>query len=276
MLRCNKCGQSEPHLGDSWCLGCSAVEALAGELRCGWGAPGTRLLAHDILTTAVRQIRAVRRLGIAGAGRDRVRTPERAGTPVAPPAERSSLPPPPKEAPREPAPEVPEPEGRAPAGEGRAGSVKAEKPDEESEYEYTDNSEGEDPPELEDAGLKAVPKAAASRSERSEIPRRRAPEESEKKRSRDRARDTARSSTRQEEGRERSRDRGRRRRSRSRRHQRRDEEGQQAEPRKKRRHRKGHRGGAKHQKVWRAQNDPFRRFHYKQPDDFCDRPPASH
>ena len=205
MLRCNKCGQSEPHLGDSWCLGCSAVEALAGELRCGWGAPGTRLLAHDILTTAVRQIRAVRRLGIAGAGRDRVRTPERAGTPVAPPAERSSLPPPPKEAPREPAPEVPEPRG------GELLLVKAvqvaSRP--RSRTRRASTSTPTTPRakillSLEDAGLKAVPKAAASRSERSEIPRRRAPEESEKKRSRDRARDTARSSTRQEEGRERS------------------------------------------------------------------------
>ena len=72
-------GQTELHLGDSWCLGCAAVEALNGELRCAWGAQGTRLLAHDILSTAVRQVRAVRRLGISGAGRDRVRTPERAG-----------------------------------------------------------------------------------------------------------------------------------------------------------------------------------------------------
>ena len=212
-------GTFSSHL--AWGAGRREIPNLAG------GSWHTAAGARYPDLAAVRQIRAVRRLGIAGAGRDRVRTPERAGLPSAPPAERPSLPPAPKEPSREPAPEVAEQEERAPAGPARAGSVKAEKPDEESEYEYTDNSDGEEAPEKEEAGLKAVPKAAASQSERSEIPRRRAPEESERRRSRDRVRDTP--------------DRGRRRRSRSRRHQRRDEEGHQAEPRKKKRHRKGHR-----------------------------------
>ena len=78
-LRCNKCGQDSPHLGDSWCLACSALEALTGELRCGWGSPGSRAIATDLITSAVRQVRALRRIGIAGAGRAKARSPEAAG-----------------------------------------------------------------------------------------------------------------------------------------------------------------------------------------------------
>ena len=90
--RCNKCRQWEPHLGDSWCLGCSAVEALNGE-RAGWGIGGSRQVAHDILTSAVRQLRALRRLGLAtgaaqGAGSRRA--PEEGA------GERRAPPPPPE------------------------------------------------------------------------------------------------------------------------------------------------------------------------------------
>lgn len=181
MLRCNKCGQTEPHLGDSWCLGCAAVEALTGELRCAWGTQGTRLLAHDILSTAVRQIRAVRRLGIAGAGRERVRTPERAGQAVAPRREKSQGASAAAETPREPPAAPPPVPGEAPADEGRARSVKQEGADDESEYEYTDGSEGEEEDlGTEQAGLRPAPKASAGRNERSEIPRRRPVEEEER------------------------------------------------------------------------------------------------
>ena len=75
-LRCNRCGQEEPHLGDSWCLACSASEAIVGELRSAWGTAGSRSLASDVLVSATRQIRALRRLGIAGAGRGRPSVPE--------------------------------------------------------------------------------------------------------------------------------------------------------------------------------------------------------
>ena len=40
MSRCNKCGQGDPHLSDSWCLACTSLEALNGELRLAWGSPG--------------------------------------------------------------------------------------------------------------------------------------------------------------------------------------------------------------------------------------------
>ena len=133
MLRCNKCNQGEPHLGDSWCLACSAVEALTGELRSAWGAPGSRLLANDICVSAVRQIRALRRLGIAGAGKGRAASPrkgaERGRASSASQRERPAS--------EAVAPEPPQP----PPAEARDGdrppSVKAEPTGEASEYEYT-------------------------------------------------------------------------------------------------------------------------------------------
>ena len=81
-VRCNKCGQDSPHLSDSWCLSCAAVEALAGDVRCAWGISGwhtSRAVATDIITSSVRQVRAIRRLGLAGAGRARALTPPRVG-----------------------------------------------------------------------------------------------------------------------------------------------------------------------------------------------------
>lgn len=50
--RCNKRGQGEPHLGDSWCLCCTAAEAIVGELKCAWGNAGTRVVD---LPQALRQ-----------------------------------------------------------------------------------------------------------------------------------------------------------------------------------------------------------------------------
>ena len=81
--RCNKCGQGDPHLSDTWCLACTAVEAITGELRLAWGTGGTRALATDLLVSATRQVRALRRLGIAGGGRSRPASPARAVLPAA-------------------------------------------------------------------------------------------------------------------------------------------------------------------------------------------------
>ena len=93
--RCNKCGQGDPHLADTWCLGCTALEALSGELRLAWGQAGTRALAQDLLVSATRQVRALRRLGIAGGGRVRASSPARAkARPPAPDRPEASKPPP--------------------------------------------------------------------------------------------------------------------------------------------------------------------------------------
>ena len=257
MLRCNKCSQAEPHLSDSWCLGCSALEALNGELRLGWGASGSRALAHDILSTAVRQVRALRRLGIAGAGRTRALTPERgAARPAAAASQPLRSPAPPAEA----APE------RTKSTEGeRAAPVKAEPREEESEYDYTDDEDEEEPlsKDSKAPGLTAAPKCAAEPSEKPELPSRE--EDTDRgshrdRRDRDRDRDRSRAAHRTVED------------HRDRRHGRsRSRHGERA--RKRRRHRPGHRGGSRHQKTWKAAEDPYRRFHSKQPDSFWDRPP---
>lgn len=65
-VSCHKCRQAVPHESDSWCLGCSAVEALSLELRNIWGSPGSRSVATDIVCSSLRQVRALRRLGLGG------------------------------------------------------------------------------------------------------------------------------------------------------------------------------------------------------------------
>ena len=77
---CAKCRQVEALEGDTWCLGCSAWEALGRELTGHWSVPGARLLASDLVVSCTRQVRAIRGFsaGLAqrgeasgGAGSDR-------------------------------------------------------------------------------------------------------------------------------------------------------------------------------------------------------------
>lgn len=265
--RCNKCGQGEPHLSDSWCLCCCAVEALAGELKCAWGNAGTRAVASDILVSATRQIRAIRRLGIAGAGKGHPAVPEPAGTAAAGQGAPSS---------ERPAPSAERPLASAarergssalppPDAEEVRASVKKEAPAEASASCYSESDESEE--KTHDAevapGLKAVPKARSE--DRREEPSRR------RRGSRERG-DRRAGSDRAPAPREREDQRSpiqRRHRSRSR-HRRRPHRN----PDKPRRKRKNHRGGSKHQRLWRAQEDPYRRFHQKQPDRFWDEAPG--
>eukprot|EP00435_Cladocopium_sp_Y103_P048322 s489_g14.t1 len=282
----------EPHLGDSWCLACTAVEAITGELKAGWGAAGTRAVAADLLVSATRQIRALRRLGIAGAGKSRPSAP--AG---APPGRSSSVhpgkgegsgaeqkapapPPPPPRAERSEQPEESAPVKREPAPEEESGDSEGEESEEQAE-------DKEVQPEA--SGLKAAPKTAARSergseargNERSEIPRRRTHERSEhhRDRSRDRRQDSSR-------GHERDRDRRRhhereaeerrsdKRRSRSR-HRTREEQPRSEKPKsKKKRKRPGHRAGSHHQRLHRALQDPYKRFHQKPPASFWDEGPS--
>jgi hypothetical protein len=280
-VRCNSCGQADPYLGDSWCLACSAIEQLRGELRSAWGAPGSRSLAQDVLVSATRQVRALRRLGIAGAGKSRPSLPVEAGkgraSSQAPERASSagrgkSLPEPP-----------PPPEKEARAEETRPPTeVKQEVTDPCSPSAYSESGEEEDevedtevPPEA--SGLKAVPKRRVEN--RSEIPRRRVPErpESDQRRGADAGRAPTPHRDRSRRRHSRSRDRrreegsGRRRRREHREHRHQDRpEGKK----KKRGKRKGHRAGAKHARLWRAAEDPFKRLHYRQPDSFWDKDPS--
>ena len=60
---CNRCRQVTAATGDSWCLTCSAWEALGRELSGHWDHQGCRSVAADLITNCVRQVRALRSLG---------------------------------------------------------------------------------------------------------------------------------------------------------------------------------------------------------------------
>ena len=269
--RCNKCGQGDPHGSDSWCLACSAVEHIVGELKASWGTQGSRAIASDLLVSVTRQVRALRRLGIAGAGRGRPSVPEAAGTSRAASARpRREEPPREDKAPHSP-PRAAEGTRRDPTPGPEQVKREAPSQDERSAYSESEESEGrEDDKEVvpDTSGLKAVPKARAE--ERSEIPRRRTSERRDRRGEEPAGTHRA---DRREGGHSRDRrghhhEHRERHRSRSRHHR------EEKRRRKPKRRRPGHRGGSCHQKVWRAEKDPFKRFHHQQPDAFWDREPG--
>ena len=151
---CNKCGQGIPHGSDSWCLGCSALEALEEELRAVWSVAGYRSLCHDLLSSAVRQTRALRRLSVASAGSVRASASGAGGT-RAPSQLR----------PAEPA-EPPRAAGVPKEGE----AVKDEEAEEESSSESEEEEEPEEPKGSElhpGAAAKVKAEDKAARKERS-------------------------------------------------------------------------------------------------------------
>ena len=265
---CNKCRLEAGHLGDSWCLCCSAVEALSGELRANWGGAGTRRVAADILSSAVRQLRALRRLGVAGAGQGQARREVAGGSRATTPRC-----------------EVPEPEHppRAEAapgtGEGAVGGVKEEDQGDPGDLESQEEEEEEesDEEEAEPRAPAAAPKRKAENEDRSPVPRRRLqslpPPPS-----------PPRGESRGERARERSR---RRDRSVERRGERRDRRREETEDddrrhppeggakKKKKKKNKSHRAGSKHQRLYRAEANPYQRLHYKPPGSYWDQGPSN-
>ena len=289
-VRCNKCHQTEPHLGDSWCIACTGCEALVGELRAAWGLAGTRALAHEAIVSTVRQVRALRRLGIAGAGRVRASSP-----PAGPGRAECAHPPPERGASSAKAP-VPavaaEPEVKKEEEEGSSDYSGSEQEtdgdgvdEEANDKKETLDKGAEDKkekrlPEEEDKnlGLVAVPKSVPPSREarldtREDLPRRRAsdrePRDREAENTRASSRDRRREPRSRRAGERSGRDRAR---SRSRHHRRHSDRGEHQEGRRKRR--KTHRAGAKHPRLYRAANEPFRRYHQKPPDSFWDHPAA--
>lgn len=274
------------------------MEAINGELRAAWGNQGSRSLAQDLLVSTTRQIRALRRLGIAGAGKGKPAEPTAAGTRRAESGSKGS------EGAR-PSKDTPvTEEARARSSTRSLPPVKKE-PEPAAEESGSDFSESGESEELEEdkevdrrresgslaPGLTAAPKAKPE--ERSEIPRRR---QSERPREDDRT-----SRGRERERPEGERDRADERRARSRpahregdrdRSRRGDHPREERDHRRSRSHRKGrdgehhksrrrrrnkpHRAGGKHQRLYRAAADPFKRLHYKQPDSFWDQTPGLH
>ena len=235
---CNKCQQSPPHLGDSWCLACSALEALGAELRQSWGNPGSRAVAQDLLVSAVRQTRALRRLSLSGAGGGRASSTGSAG------GNRADLPKAFKSLPRPPSPprrslgeESVKKEAEA-TEESETGSEETNKtklPEEEKS--------GEEEPDSSRKRHNATGKGGASEEPRGK-------ERAERPRSRDRPR--SRTILRSRE---------------------RSKGEPEKEERRRRNPRPGHRAGTKHKRHYRAEANPFKPLHYQKPDSFWDQAP---
>ena len=67
--KCAKCKLADPASSGTWCLGCSAWEAIERELTGKWSGPaGLRTIAENLVVSAAREIRALRALS-AGLGR---------------------------------------------------------------------------------------------------------------------------------------------------------------------------------------------------------------
>lgn len=253
-LVCNKCGSAPPFGGDSWCLGCSCHEQLSLELKGAWGSQGSRAIATDLIASCLRQVRALRRLGI-GAGSGAAKPPEPPGPP---PVLREAA------VERSASKAVSHRDRR----EGGPPEVKKEvEDDEDHSQESYESEEEEDEKRSEKA---TTPKAKAGPSGSAEVRHRDDGSERGSRRHHDhRARDSSGVRRGADTGRSRSpisREELPRRRSRTGRHHTRGSE----QGHRRRRFRPGHRGGSRHQKFGRAQTDPYRRFHHQQPDSFWD------
>lgn len=256
MSLCNKCGTAAPFGSDSWCIACAAHEQLAAELRGSWGQPGLRAVASDLVATCLRQVRALRRLGLGlvAAGQ---KPPE----PAEPPpwakraaGEERSKPPAASERERSKAPAASERERpKAPAASEREG-VRAfvkEEPEEDDEERTSGSSRDEDEDGEEEKATTPKAKAGPPSSEHHREGGASGHRGDREDRSRSRG---ARSELPRLRSRHRDQRRGRDHKSQG--------EG--------RRRRPNHRAGSRHQKYHKAAEDPYRRFHHRQPESFWD------
>ena len=131
-MSCAKCRQCVPSDTDTWCLGCSAWEALGNELCARWFSPGVRSLANDQVVSAVKAIRALRTFstGLQSTGASQAAFASRGSGSTPAREERAPLP-------------------RSREREGPQGSVVKEPP------ESSEDSEGEESEESEHPGCAA-------------------------------------------------------------------------------------------------------------------------
>ena len=106
---CSKCKFGAAEEGDSWCLGCRAVEAGQSTLKVRWWSVSHRRAAEETLFDAVRQIRALKQLDQSSQSlRDSLQakikkftaTSGRSGSAPSRPEVKQEKPPEPKEPPR--------------------------------------------------------------------------------------------------------------------------------------------------------------------------------
>ena len=99
MSLCHRCRRCAPSGGDSWCLGCTAGEALSNELSGSWHSAAIRALANEVCVSAVKHVRALRQLSSSLQSAETSRASlSRASTPKAEPARAGNhlpVPPPP-------------------------------------------------------------------------------------------------------------------------------------------------------------------------------------
>ena len=271
-VSCHKCRQAVPHESDSWCLGCSATEALSQELRNIWGSTGSRAVATDLVVSALRQVRALRRLGLGGAGSS-----------GAPPLLTGSLPPP------EPA----EPPKKKESAQAAVSAPAGTEVKEEEAAEDSEGSEEEESTSKEAAPVGACPKSKAESA--APLPRRRSGGESKEKdleESRRRESKEGRDKTGRSRSERKQRDKSRRERRSSHKEKKgrrregeghgssswrprpgAEEEGHRQDNRVGRK--RVHRGGSRHQRLYRAVDDPYKRFHQQRPEGYWDQPLTS-
>ena len=235
---CNKCRQCPPYGSDTWCLGCSGLQALGTELAASWRTPALRNIANDLVVSAVRGVTALREVAgcIESAGSARAALPRRDPNRLPPPPE----PPQPPRTPR-----AADPPGDRERSRERRREVK----------DQEESSEEESVEEEEEEGERRSPRAVAATPKSGPPARPPEPEHPPPRRSEDQARDG------HHHRHHHSHDRDG--------HQHRDNRGG---------HRRGNRAGSKRQRLHRQLEDPEIRVHRRPPRPFWqeDRPFAGH
>ena len=236
-MSCAKCKECPPHEDDTWCLACTAWEALGHELCATWNQPAIRSIATEVVVGATRHIRALRSLArsINSAG-DRSRAPSRVVERASGSRQASTvreLPPPPPAPKRAPS---KEPFALAPGRE----YPKDNTPEVKEEDGSYSSSESVDSEELERAprARSPVPRSSKRPAECLESPR-----EPVKLEASARVKDI----------------------------QRLQEQNRAFQPEKKHKNRhRGNRGGRRHPRLYRALEDPSVKLHKRPPSQFWD------
>ena len=130
-MLCAKCRKCEPNTGDTWCLGCTGLETLTGELAASWQTPGFRTAANDLVVSCVRGVRALRHLSASCASAEQSRAARARSGQSAAVSEGRAARSPPKERARAPTP--PPPPLAVKEQEEESGESETE--EEEEEYE---------------------------------------------------------------------------------------------------------------------------------------------
>lgn len=82
VMSCNKCRRTPALEGDTWCLGCAALESLNLELCSSWYSRALRGVANDLIVNTVTAVRALRQVstGLQSAEHSRAASSAREGT----------------------------------------------------------------------------------------------------------------------------------------------------------------------------------------------------